>query len=645
MSNFVFVHRKMRIRLIIGVICSASTLILLFSYLCNNKVYRNVLKQAGDNKSEIQKVIAHYQQHEGDSLKLKAAYFLIENMPFHHWANKLPQFDWVFDSIVKYPDTNMRREHFDTLLISEAHTSFIVAPRIYNDVQSLKADYLIENIDLAFEAWLSHPANKRADFKIFCNYILPYRNADEEVEPGARRHFMERYHWVFDSLKANVPLKSVADKIINTFHYSNLTSIREKYPVTLSIAQYEKSRIGLCEDGVNYFVDLFRALGIVSSDEYIEHWGNHPVSGHSWLRLEYGKEVYCEKNIRDVYKFESIPKVFRRTFTQEESEYGDTCFYKDVTAEYTPTVNVDINVLFNEPKSKVRPVLCVFDAYRVWANVIDGKFDGHLFRYKNIGVNVLYLPAYYISGNLYPVNYPFFVSRKKTIHYWNPRMNLHQSCFLLRKTGFTTPRNTWKRQWLDSLNHGFFEGANNPRFLHASKLSVINHLNSPQPQLLKTKYKKNFRFVRFNANMHESYLASLEFLNRRGKKLSGVVIKENCQKFWKNEGAFDDDPLTFSGGRNFKLGLQFKKTKRIRYIRFQARNDDNHIHKGDIYELFYWNKMWTSLGRKTATDTVLTYNSVPRNALFWLKDISRGREENVFAIDGNGRQRWLGFSE
>src|SRR5690554_1958283 len=44
---------------------------------------RDALEQAGDNRAELQKVIDHYSKAPADSLKLKAAYFLIKHMPGH----------------------------------------------------------------------------------------------------------------------------------------------------------------------------------------------------------------------------------------------------------------------------------------------------------------------------------------------------------------------------------------------------------------------------------------------------------------------------------------------------------------------------------------------------------------------------------
>ncbi|MDR1155105.1 MAG: hypothetical protein LBL04_10350, partial [Bacteroidales bacterium] len=44
-----------------------------------------VLQQAGSNRAELETVLNHYGIHPADSLKLRAAEFLIVNMP-GHWS-------------------------------------------------------------------------------------------------------------------------------------------------------------------------------------------------------------------------------------------------------------------------------------------------------------------------------------------------------------------------------------------------------------------------------------------------------------------------------------------------------------------------------------------------------------------------------
>ena len=82
-----------------------------------------------------------------------------------------------------------------------------------------------------------------------------------------------------------------------------------------------------------------------------------------------------------------------------------------------------------------------------------------------------------------------------------------------------------------------------------------------------------------------------------------------------------------------------KKAKKIQFIQFAPRNDDNAISPGDDYELFYWNDRWISLGTKVASDFSIQFDNVPKNALLWLKDLTKGHEERPFTIE-NGKQIW-----
>lgn len=58
----------------------------------------------------------------------------------------------------------------------------------------------------------------------------------------------------------------------------------------------------------------------------------------------------------------------------------------------------------------------------------------------------------------------------------------------------------------------------------------------------------------------------------------------------------------------------------------------------DNYELFYQDGIngWKSLGSKVATEREIDF-LVPQNALLWLRNRTKGREEQVF-IYKNGRQ-------
>lgn len=590
-------------------------------------------------------VLRHYEKEKSDSLKLIAARFLIENMHFHFSRRCSYKYDFAFDSISRYPMIVKRRGVFKSLLDSISKVSQQDEIKTYYDAEYLDSDFLIENIELAFAAWQLHPLEKRADFDTFCNYILPYRNGDEPVEKGIRKKILDEYNWVLDSLNNGIPLKKIVENIMNEANFQNLADLRRYYPLTLSFSQYERSKIGTCQDKVNYIIQIFRALGIACSDESVMHWGNHHSSGHSWFRIEYGAEIYYADNIKSKYKYESIPKVYRRQFHINKSANGKHRFYKDVTDEYKSTVSISVPHKFIRLRKLTKPEIFVFDVAKEWVSVCEGYKKNEKYYFENLGSNVLYLSGELNSGKIYPINYPFFINQDSKVRYFVPQKETFNSVQLLRKSGFITPRNKSKLEWLQCLNGSVIQGANDIEFHDAQNLGIITNLSSTQPQVISISDTTKYLYYRFFSANKNTYLAKLEFRDSNGEQITGNIIKENNIDMIWGDGAFDNDPLTFSAGEcyNFSLGLMLEEPKAISSVKYQARNDDNHIRIGDQYELFYWDKEWLTLGKQFAADTLLTYNNVPKNAVFWLRNLSRGKEENIFSIDEKGKQIWLGF--
>ena len=105
------------------------------------------------------------------------------------------------------------------------------------------------------------------------------------------------------------------------------------------------------------------------------------------------------------------------------------------------------------------------------------------------------------------------------------------------------------------------------------------------------------------------------------------------------EKALDGDNLSrfeaLNVGTDFVAELE--RPARIDRIVYVSRNDDNYVAPGETYELFYQNgeEGWKSLGMQTATEERLVYEDVPRGALLWLHNHTRGVEEQVFRyVDG-----------
>jgi len=53
-------------------------------------------------------------------------------------------------------------------------------------------------------------------------------------------------------------------------------------------------------------------------------------------------------------------------------------------------------------------------------------------------------------------------------------------------------------------------------------------------------------------------------------------------------------------------------------------------------------KGWISLGVQTATTNELIYRNIPEGALLWLRNLTRGKEEQVFYVE-DGEQKFVGY--
>lgn len=97
-----------------------------------------------------------------------------------------------------------------------------------SDITTLSSDYLIRNIELAFQAW-PKPWNKSVSFENFCRYILPYRGLYEQPS-GLREELMRTYLPLLDSSH----IDNTYDAAVRLQRYYEPESpIKRRYPSTI----------------------------------------------------------------------------------------------------------------------------------------------------------------------------------------------------------------------------------------------------------------------------------------------------------------------------------------------------------------------------------------------------------------------------
>ena len=141
---------------------------------CNDTLDQS-LELAGDNRQELEKVLAYFEDDE-DPLKYEAACFLIENMPYHYApkGKNVDYVDSVYHAMSEYPK-EQREKVFKELLKAKDLPNG--RPEI--DIRTVKADYLIKSIDEACDFWHEVAWSKEYDTSLFFDYVLPYRLLDE----------------------------------------------------------------------------------------------------------------------------------------------------------------------------------------------------------------------------------------------------------------------------------------------------------------------------------------------------------------------------------------------------------------------------------------------------------------------------------
>lgn len=619
-----------------------------------------VLDSAGCNQIELNKVIDHYKSEEKNSEKLEAAFFLIGNMDdkFALDSIALKKYDFIFSFFgdlrkKKMPITNgspFLKAKWDSLTDYNSNLSQDI--EISPDYKSIKAEFLIKDIDLAFAIRDSVPWGREINFKKFCEYVLSYRFSNEPIE-NWRSYYYEKYKLMRDTLNADSCFE-LAKKMHFCIPELEYSPIFNNYPFDYSLHQRERARIGTCTQVVNYQTMVMRSAGLPVAIDYTPNWGSWD-GGHSWntLIMGKGKTYPFEGNLFQFgqVKQHRFSKVYRKTFGRQKIDYygyemeipSDLLHDHtiDVTTEYTKTCDFKIQLRFHCINKKY--VIICSSSYKNWVPQDWGEIRGNKAYFRNMGVGNLYLAMYYKDGTLYSASDPFILNDDGKIEYIPSSGDETQDMLLLRKY----PIRKTIQYYHDYMINGSFQGANDLDFKDSINLFTV----TSAPTKIETAEVKNptkIRYVRFRSpNSGRGDIAEMEFYEA-GKK--NVLLKGRAIGYPEvlpsigtpYQNASDGDIDTYFNGYDSKLnywaGIDFGKPKRIGKIRYCPRSDTNFIVEGDRYELCYWKKDgWFSIGKQVAKNAYLNYENVPAGRLYILHNLSRGKQERIFTYE-NGKQ-------
>ena len=212
------------------------------------------LERAGDNRLELEKVLQHY---SGDSQKRKAAEFLISNMPYHFSRE-----GFFVNRDGKRFRPDMRRitdkKAMEECIDSLHAAGYRVQERKRYDIHTIGSDFLIRQIELAFEAW-DKPWAREVSFEDFCRYILPYRS-QYEMLGDFREVLRDRYLPLLESSGVTNPYDAcliVNARLKEEIRYKDVGS-----PLYATIEETYQSGKGACEALCDYTLHAMRSVGI-----------------------------------------------------------------------------------------------------------------------------------------------------------------------------------------------------------------------------------------------------------------------------------------------------------------------------------------------------------------------------------------------
>ena len=625
--------------------CLVTELFLLTA--CTNSLDRrvsSVLAFAGDNRSELEAVLDHYRD---DPEKLYAARLLIAEMDdaYYYDAPEVDSLKAVLGDIrlVKIGLDRERAERWKAF-------SYRTLPR-KEDARTLTADYLISHIDRAFEAWRGRPWGKYYAFEDFCRYVLPYRIGDEKPEC-----WMEAYADYFtpllDSLYAGSDPMVAADTVLRHLERQGYTYQPDYSTPHLGATHLLAYRTGGCREFTDLVVYVFRSLGIpVAKDLFLcapdfrhsHTWNAVMDTTGRFIPVEPMEPTGAAALRQRWQNRRNKGKVYREYNVRRETpDFAGNYYRADVTAEYYPANRVEVPGVTGGADG----VLAVF-ASEGWKPV--GAYRKRWGRavVENVQEEMIFQPLAVRDSRLCESGHPFFVHDGRAVVL---RPDTARRVRLVRKYPIG-----WRlKEDLDYAADNVLEGSNDPDFRRADRLgrvagSSLDRLERSLP----VPAGRTYRYLRlWPAPGSVVCLSGLDCFadTLRRKPLPYRVVscgrpQHNMLGTLSADYLQDGDILSYyrSAEADVPVVVDLGHAMPLREVLLTPHNDDNFVRRGETYELFYQDGVngWTSLGRQVAAADYLEYDNVPDNALLWLRNLTKGREEQVFRwVDG--RQVFLG---
>ena len=509
-----------------------------------------------------------------------------------------------------------------------------------SDIETLSAEYVIGEIDMACEAWKENVHARGCSWDEFCEYVLPYRRKNGVIADDARKRLRERHRgrYFVDESK---DIMAEVDSLMSEYRHVTHSGFAGMSIPVLSVGVMERLRHGLCEQRCWMNTMILSSMGMACATDFVPVWGNRNNS-HTWNvvirngesyafesfwdedRWKY-KRIYNNRECDSVWGVYRLPKVYRRTFKRyregpmadESVDVADIPLFfrderkKDVSKEYFETTDVMLNVEIGDKTVKY-VYLCVLN-YGGWSAVQWGKLreDGKVI-FEDMGRGIVYMPMYCRNGMMLACGNPIIVNAKGEVESVRAETERER---------VTVSHYTGALGYVKSkVTHGDVTGS----LLvdeNGDSMCVLPDGWELKSVSVDTKCKKVTRRVTMVLPRGVLALGRLEFHSKADgemRKIEGVKVVSNVAKTSNGErvcNVLDESSSTgycgkIEGGKvEFDLGGKYivEKVVVCPYLH-------SGFNAGVEYELCYWDGRWRSVDRKTGGG-VIEFENAPKGAL------------------------------
>ena len=628
-----------------------------FSCAERNDILNYTLARSGANRSELEYVLEHYKD---SGLKYDAARFLLEHMPECYGADSgslkvLNPLYIKYDSINQVYGYNVNKEWGKSIdRLDNEYARLYGSIVATEDLEHIKANYLIKEIDRSFNAWKANVHSQNCTFEDFCEYILPYRRLNGLVIDDARDTFFHRHVGRFYS-RIDRTIQEDTDSLL--YGYKRLTHSAHSgtsIPI-LQAKTFEYLQHGLCMHRCWFNSLLISSLGMPIAIDFVPAWGNRNNS-HSWNvipsngnsdafeafwdndRWKY-KRIYNNRNIDHLWGKFRLPKVYRYTYSnhlvgpiadkemlwEDIPELFQNTKQKDVSDKYFETQDVTIKLSDSIPDGMRYAYLAVF-GYQQWHPVQWGKIQNNgTVTFQGMGKDVVYLPVYYKQKRIIPAALPFKLEADGSIRQLHDNQNREQIHLRIIKGA---PVHDSNRLHFNRMRGVRWMGVTAGQT--QEELCIWKDSLTLQKSRTPISSHSVYRYVRMILPEDTVSLGEITFYNENGR-IPNVKVMTEIQTFSSHEHKSmltDEIEATAVQGLvperyiDFDLGKAYSLTSIELYPYLKSE-----LTKGN-YELLYWdNNDWNSVCTKTANESgYLTFDNVPVNTLMMLKSRNKGWE-------------------